>query len=250
MAPQLLKLDADDLDEACIYFYRLWSPELLGTHARALVLREPEYIVLAEEWALYASRRLISAEQASEVARDTRLTVYCACPELPSSALGLDVTTGVFTGSGEGRRIMDALACSAASLPPAAKGRDPQLGRWITESNGLFEIYASAQNRLICVGADGKEFGYTWGSKGAGFLYRSKSCSRRGRLTQSGRFQLSRQPLDGGRSASNLDLLSGKACKAALLRLVPVGAGYKAFPRQLPTGWSEFDELSISGAGE
>lgn len=248
MTKRVLSIPAEDLDEASIYLYRLWSFHLLGVHPRALVLKGPEYIVLADEWALYASKSPISEQQIADVASDTGLRVLCACPSRQMGSAGLDVTNGRFEGTVSDRAIVEALAQAAAELPPAAKNRDPELGRWQTESYGAFQLYESAQCRLICVDSAEKEFGYTWSaSKSALFFYRSKSCKRQGRLIAEGRFQLAEQKLERGKSVWNLDLLDAGRCRAALLRLAPVGAGYKVFCRQIPTSFSPIPTIVNEG---
>ncbi len=249
MVASTLVIPPEDLDEASIYFYRLWARALLGVNPEALVLYEPEYLVLSENWVLHSCRECISCDKVREVMLDTGKPVICACPSLPDSLSGLDVTEGIYRGPTDLRCVVEALARSAAELPPAAKKRDPEKGRWITTACGTFEVWEGRQGRLICSDATGRQFGYTWDpSQQNPYFFRSKSCRKQGQKTAEGSFKLSEQKRGGGKSYRNLDLQCSEKGQAALMRLVPAGAGYKVFPRQLPLSFSPITALGPAAA--
>jgi len=232
---QRYSIRADDLDEATIYLYRIWARVMLGEEPEALVLKEPEYILIGRKWVLYCSRVPANETEVSLIRTDTGKPVICAAPALTPPLDGLDVEKGSYRGHEAFRPIIEALTRASAELPPAAKQRDPPLGRWITHSIGTFEIWLGRQARLICVDSGGAEFGYTWDtSQDSVYAYRSKSCKREGRKLFSGGFKMSEQKREQGKSYWNIDLLTDSGDKAALIRLTPAGAGYKVFSRQLP----------------
>ncbi len=234
-----LHIKADDLDEASIFFYRLWAHAELGVHPAALVLKEPEYVVVGTEWVLFASRTRADVEEVNLIAQDTGLPVICAAPSLGPALPGLDVATGRFSGPDSLKRVVEVLARSARELPPASVGRDPLLGRWHTTATGAFEIWNGRQRRLICSSDGDSEFGYTWEATNPQglFFFRSKSCKRQGKQVAVGSFKLSEQKRERG-SYWNLDLAVADQRSAALLHLTPVGAGYKVFARQLPSTYT------------
>ena len=73
----------------------------------------------------------------------------------------------------------------------------------------------------------------TQGTDGGYFFFRSKSCREEGRLGKTGMYKASEHALPTGRKVSNLDLIFPDKT-VLLLRLLPVGAGFKVFPRRVP----------------
>jgi len=181
------------------------------------------------------SRSPVNEEEVKLITSDTGKPVLCAAPKLSNELEGLDVESGTFHGNETNRRIVEGLARAAGELPLASKGRDPKVGRWVTTSQGKFEIWVGRQARLICVEQDCNEFGYSWDHKRPDlYFYHSKSCKREGKKSYSRTFKIAEQKGEKGGPHLNIDLLTGMRDQAALLHLTPAGAGYKVFTRQLP----------------
>ncbi len=241
----LIKVNPDDLDEASILFYRLWAWLLLETDPKALVLREPEYVVIGEAWALYCNRGPADLKQVDLIAQDTGKPVVCASPQLPSDVEGIDLLTGIYRGRDVHLKVIETLIRAATELPPPSIGRDPLTGRWITETTGKFQIWRGKQCRLICIPESNDETGFTWdSSKKDVYFFRSKSCKREGKLIRVGHFKIAQQKRQQGGAHLNIDLVDDSRTQSALLRLVPAGAGYKVFPRQLPKSIEPIPEFS------
>jgi hypothetical protein len=146
----LATLKPDDLDEASIFLFRIWAFLLLGIDPSALVIKEPEYVVLTDEWLLYCNREAIDQAQLTYLAQDTSKPIICAASQLPEGALGLDVLNGNYEGPTNFLPVVQALIRSANELPPASVGRDPHRGRWMTKTTGEFELWRGKQGRIIC----------------------------------------------------------------------------------------------------
>ncbi len=238
-------LRPDDLDEGIIYLYRLWAFALLKQHPRAVVLHNREYIMLSDSLALYCSPDPVETPQAEAVRSDSGLPVLCVAPRIPKEAAGLDLESGVFRGSDDDRKVVDALARSCHELPPAAKKRDPETGRWMRTCTGTAEIWMGKHCRLIADPSGEESFGYTWDGETEGlYFFRSKSCRREGQKVWKGSFKLSRQKTSGRREVVSLDLVNDTGDQAALLRLVPAGAGYKVFLRQIPASFAAIPAIA------
>jgi hypothetical protein len=242
----LARIDPDDLDEASILLYRLWAPLRLKVDPIGLVINEPEYVTISDQWALYCSRLPADEMECELIAQDTKVPVVCACPSRPNRLLGLDVVTGAYVGPDVYLPLMGTLIHSAQNLPPPSVGRDPSSCRWATRLSGDFQLWRGRKTRLICRGKDAETVGFTWEPRtDSPYFFRSKSCKPEGKMVRSGHFKLAEQKGATGRAHLNLDLIAMDPESTSLLRLVPAGAGYKTFARQLPSCISPIAEIGI-----
>jgi hypothetical protein len=241
------QLRLEDLDEGSIFFYRLWAMALVDEHPSALAILQPDYVVIGDSWVLYASREALDNSKVKNLFLDTGKPIIAIAPRIPKGTEGVSLEEGVLSGSEYHLRITRAFIQSVVNLPAASINRDRERARWVRISKGKYEIWASKMIRLICVPvSDSKqiEFGYTWDPTASSFYcFHSKTCKREGHLARTGIFKFSEQKREGGGSFWNLDLLSDDKKDAALMRLVPAGAGYKVFLRQLPPLFRDMPEL-------
>jgi len=238
-----------DLDEASIFFYRLWAISEIDEHPLALVILQPDYITIGDSWVLYASREPLTIEKINNLSEDTNKPVVSVAPSIPAGIPGMSLDQASIFGTAYQQQLVRTLLHSAMSLPETAVNRDRERGRWFTKSSGLFELWRSKHARLICqpkAGDSQNEFGYTWAlTENSIYFFRSRTCKREGHLSCRGKFKLSEQKRETGGSYWNIDLVSESKKNVALLRLVPAGAGYKVFLRQLPKEFSIIEEFCI-----
>ena len=96
-------------------------------------------------------------------------------------------------------------------------------------------MWKGKAKRLLLYPDEGSIYGFsmTQGTDEGYFFFRSKSCREEGRLGKIGAYKASEHALPTGRKVSNLDLIFPDKT-VLLLRLLPVGAGFKVFPRRVP----------------
>lgn len=197
---------------------------------------------------MYASMNALTRENIGNLASDTKKPVISIAPGLPEGASGLDLKEFSLHVPDEHLLLVNAFIKSANSLPAPARNRDPNKGRWTNKAEGTFEIWQSRQLRLICrVQSDQHEFGYTWDpSQEQLYFFRSSSCKKIGKCSRGGQFKLSERKREEGKIYWNIDLLTDDLKAASLLRLVPAGAGYRVFPREVPADFSPMHEFYAS----
>ncbi len=232
-----MRIDPATITRGVTYLYRWWIQAELKIVPEACVRREGEATLICPRWVLIGSSTPVSVVEARRVSDDMGRPFFGICPELPGDMDGIDLTSQ--SGRGSTREIG-----SVAEILTRYQGLLSELGEenperhewWKTREAGEFKIWRSSRaHRLLLYPPTQPMHGFrvTRGEDQGYFVYQSRSCKEEGRASGSGHFKLSDHETPSGRKVSNLDLIFSEG-KVLLLRLLPVGAGFKVFPRRVP----------------
>jgi hypothetical protein len=227
----------ETLTRGITYLYRWWVQAELRIVPEAYIRREGDATLVCPAWAIVASATPVSADEVRKLRGDLGRPVFVLCPGLPAGCYGYDVESGESRDlTRELRSVIEILRKHQELLRELGE-ENPEVDEWWrTRDAGTFEVWASSKaQRLLLAPAGGEVYGYsiTGSSEEGYFFYRSKSCRKEGGKTRHGAYKASEHALHSGRKVMNVDLIFSDG-KVMLLRLLPTGAGFKAFPRRVP----------------
>ncbi len=231
----LRAFDQETLREVFVYLYRCWLQQYLGELPVKLGVSENDGVLEGSRYSLFYSVGSVGEEVAADLSGRLAGPLYLFAPSFPSRMTG--VTS--FAPQGKlGHPLDDILGIVARHWEWLQEHRERALSRseaYELADHGTFAVWRSTSaTRLLLTPQSGETYGYAVLKNGPNdyFLRRSRSCKEDGRKVASGVYKRTNHRQES-KSFVNFDLISdGEG--PLLLHLINVGAGYKAFPRQVP----------------
>ena len=243
MPPQRSRIDPETVLTGVDLFYRWWLQADLGLVPKAFVRQAAQATVICPDFAVIASGSPARPSDAADLENDTGRPAFVIAPGTAPTAAGFDLAAQTYQGDAA---LIEPLVAILARRQAFLAGTRPvgRTGNEFLETTdaGRFQAWGGKPRRLILCPAGGADYAYTLSPRpGGDFFFRSRSVRPTGRAALAGSYKRSRHALTSGAMVLNLDIIVRE--RAALLRLVPAGAGYKVFQRELGSAQLALDEL-------
>lgn len=243
MSPQRSRVDPKTVLTGADLLYRWWLQSDLGVVPKAFVRQAAQATVICPDFSVIASDGPARPSEAADLESDTGCPAFVIAPGTAPNVAGFDLATQTYRGDAAPIEPLVAILAREQAFLAGAR----QVGRTgdeflETTDAGNFQAWGGKPRRLVLSPAGDADYAYTLSPRpGGDFFFRSRSVRPTGRAALSGSYKRSRHALTSGTRVLNLDLILGDS--AALLRLVPAGAGYKVFQRELGAAQLALDDF-------
>lgn len=228
--------DPETLREVFVYLYRCWLQQHLSELPVKLSITDNEGVLIATSFRLFYSIAPIDASLGADLEQRLEPPIFLFAPSFPERFSGVKSFDPEEHLTSPLAEILGIVSGHWSWLQQQHKERAIHRSEaYELVDKGTFSVWKSrSATRLIFYPSAGETYGYAVVKNAPQdfFLTRSKSCKEDGERTATGNYKRTNHRVEA-KSSVNFDLL-GDGGQTLLLHLLHVGAGYKAFPRQVP----------------